>query len=118
MNEIEKIYYNDFGMAFYWRKENETVAEKIQLIFKETGFYFSVSELKTFTCLIEDSFQKNKCCEECALKNQCHKFLLKTPCDQIDLAVSIKELSAIKDLVGGTLFKIELVNFVYGAGRN
>jgi hypothetical protein len=118
MREIEQIYHNDFGISFYWKSHNETLFDKIQLIFKETGFYFSVSELKDFDDLIEDSLMTNACCDECALKNKCHKFLLKTPCTQIDLAVSMDELKAIEDLVKGSLFKIQLEEYVYGVGLN
>lgn len=119
MKEIERIYFNDFGMAFYWKeKKQETKPEKIQLVFKETGFYFTLSELNTFVDLIEDSSIKNSYCNECEMKNSCAKFLVKTPCSQIDLAVSMKELNAIKDLVEGTLFKINLEEYINGTGMN
>ena len=67
---------------------------------------------------LEESFLLNNCCDACELKNQCHKFLLTTPCSQIDLAVSMDELKAIKDLVEGTLFKINLEDYLNGAGMN
>ena len=118
MRDIEQIYHNNFGIAFYWKKENETIFDKVQLVFKETGFYFTIAELNQFCDLIEDSLIKNFCCKTCELKNSCHKFLLKTPCTQVDLAVSIKEIKSIKDLVEGTLFKIDLDEYVYGAGLN
>ncbi|BFM42549.1 hypothetical protein CFS9_11900 [Flavobacterium sp. CFS9] len=118
MREIEQLYHNNFGIAFYWKKENETITDKVQLVFKETGFYFTVQELNYFCDLIEDSMIENACCEACELKNSCHKFLLKTPCAAIDLAVSIKELKSIKDLVEGSLFRIELDEYVYGVGLN
>lgn len=118
MKGIEQIYYNDFGMTFYWKEKNTVKSEKIQLVFKETGFYFSVSELQHFVALIEDSCKRNSCCENCEMKYRCAKFLLKTPVDQIDLAVSMKELDSIKDLVEGTLFKIKLEEYMYGVGKN
>jgi hypothetical protein len=118
MEEIEQLYHNDFGIAFYWKKENKTILDKIQLVFKETGFYFTVSELTTFGTLIDESLITNNCCDACALKNNCAKFLLKTPCTQIDLAVSVSELKSIKDLVEGTLFKINLDEYLYGPGLN
>ncbi|MGO4820257.1 MULTISPECIES: hypothetical protein [unclassified Flavobacterium] len=118
MKEIEQIYYNHSGISFYWKKENQTILNKVQIVFKETGFYFTVPELNNFICLIEESIKKNNCCDDCAMKNSCDKFLLKTPCSQIDLAVSMKELKAIKDLVEGTLFKINMDEYLYGAGMN
>lgn len=118
MRQIAPIYNNNSGMSFFWRKENEILSDKVQMVFKETGFYFSVEELTVFLDLIEDSFNRNSCCSECAMQNKCARFLLKTPCPQIDLAVSIKELDAIRDLVEGTLFKIKLEEYIYGIGRN
>lgn len=118
MKEIKQIYYNDTGTSFYWKKENEVFLDKVQLIFRETGFYFTKEELEQFKHCIEDSYSQNKCCDTCALKNKCYKFLLKTPCSQIDLAVSMDELTALKDLVEGTLFKINLDDYLYGEGMN
>ena len=92
--------------------------DKVQLVFREMGFYFTQQELQLFKRCIEDSYFQNKCCEDCELKNKCHKFLLKTPCSQIDLAVSMEELDAVKDLVEGTLFKINLDDYLYGEGMN
>ena len=48
MREIEQLYHNNFGIAFYWKKDNEIITDKIQLVFKETGFYFTVQELNYF----------------------------------------------------------------------
>lgn len=118
MKGIEQIYYNDFGMSFYWKEKDAVKSEKVQLVFKETGFYFSVSELEHFVDLIEDSCKRNSCCENCEMKYRCAKFLLKTPVSQIDLAVSMKELDSIKDLVEGTLFKIKMEEYIYGVGMN
>lgn len=118
MKQIEQIYVNDTGMAFFWKEHQITVTEKIQLVFKETGFYFTVAELQRFRVLIEDSCRENQTCESCVMKNQCHKFLLKTPVSQIDLAVSMQELDGIKDLVEGTLFKISFQEYIFGVGMN
>jgi hypothetical protein len=118
MKQIERIYANDFGMAFYWVKDESVLTDKIQLVFKETGFYFSPFEMQVFVDCIEDSRQRNACCKDCEVKQQCSKFLLKTPCRQIDLAVSMKELKSLDDLVKGALFRIELERFVNGCGRN
>jgi hypothetical protein len=118
MKDIEQIYYNSFGVSFYWKKENKTILDKVQLVFRETGFYLSIAELNQFCDLIEASLIENSCCESCQLKNSCHKFLLKTPLSQVDLAVSMKEIKSIKDLIEGTLFRIDLDEYVYGSGLN
>ncbi len=118
MQPIKQIYYNDSGTSFFWRKENEVLTDKVQLIFRETGFYLSRQELKLFQSCIDESYSQNSNCSDCTLKNTCHKFLLKTPCTQVDLAVSMQELKAVKDLVEGTLFKINLDEYLYGEGMN
>ena len=118
MRQIEQIYINETGMAFFWKDEETVISDKVQLVFKETGFYFSVDELKQFMALIEDSCNQNKVCERCAMKDRCHKFLLKTPVSQIDLAVSVTELEGIRDLIEGALFKVNLHDYIFGVGRN
>ena len=118
MQEIKQIYHNNLGTAFYWRKDNAVLFDKVQLVFREMGFYFTQLELELFKRCIEDSYTQNNCCTNCELKNKCHKFLLKTPCSQIDLAVSMEELDAVKDLVEGTLFKINLDDYLYREGMN
>jgi len=118
MQEIKQIYHNNLGTAFYWRKDNAVLFDKVQLVFREMGFYFTQQELILFKRCIEESYTQNNCCDDCELKNKCLKFLLKTPCSQIDLAVSMEELDAVKDLVEGTLFKINLDDYLYGEGMN
>lgn len=118
MEEIKQIYCNDFGTSFYWKKENEIILDKVQLIFRATGFYFSNHELQLFKSCIEESFSLNRDCADCELKKYCHQFLLKTPCSQIDLAVTMEELNKVKDLVEGTLFRIKLDDYLYGLGMN
>ncbi len=117
MNEVAPIYFNDFGMSFYWKRQTEINYEKVQLIFKETGFYLDFNQLKIFSTLIVDS-QNKKCCNACKHASSCAKILLKTPLNQVDLAVSNKELENIKDLIEGTIFAIELDRYIFGVGKN
>ncbi|MBK0371046.1 hypothetical protein [Flavobacterium agrisoli] len=118
MKEIDQIYHNEFGISFFWKKEQNNAYEKIQLVFKETGFYLTVAQLREFCQLVHVSKLKNSCCDDCAFKNSCHKFLLKTPCEAIDLAVNMEELQLIEDLIRGTLFTLQIDDFIYGVGRN
>ena len=118
MQAIKQIYINDFGTSFYWRKENEIILDKVQLVFREMGFYCNKSELEQFKDCIQESYIVNSDCADCELKSKCYKFLLKTPFSQIDLAVTIEELNKVKDLVEGTLFKINLEDYLYGVGMN
>lgn len=118
MEQIHQIYLNSIGIAFYWEKEEGIIPNRIQLIIKEIGLFFSLTELKDFNYLIDESLVKNNCCEDCALKNSNCKFLLKTPLYPLDLSVSMNELKEIKDLINGTLFKIEMEIYLLGEGRN
>jgi len=117
MNTIEQIYLTDFGVAFYWRKEDEVLTDRIQIVFKETGFYLSIAEIKRFSEMINDASGRSKC-NGCCHSGRCHKFLLKTPLREIDLAVSAPELSEIKELIEGTLFYAELYAYLRGHGKN
>jgi hypothetical protein len=116
IREIEQIYHNEFGVAFHWKKNNVVLTGKVQLVFRETGFYLSQNELHDFASIIDTTFEEMECCEGC--RRRCHKFLLKTPLTQVDLAVTRTELDSIKDLVEGTLFKISLFNYLHNEGMN
>lgn len=115
---MKQIYGNDFGMAFFWKRADEVKCNKVQLIFKEIGFHLSLSELEYFETLILESQSRINNCSDCALKENCSRFLLQTPANQIDLAVSASELTGIQDLVAGTVFKIKLQSYLFGEGRN
>ncbi|UWY28937.1 hypothetical protein N4T20_03200 [Flavobacterium sp. TR2] len=117
MNDIEQIYRNDFGISFYWKEGNEIVSDKIQLLFKQMGFYFSVQELNEFHDLIEDCVTDHNDNTRGA-KRAFDKFLLKTPYVAIDLEISPIELNSIKDLVDGSLFRLNLNEYIYGFGMN
>lgn len=118
MEQIQQIYLNSLGIAFYWEKDTGIIPDRIQLIFKEIGLFFTLTELREFEHLIDESLIKNNCCEDCALKNSNCKFLLKTPLYQLDLSVSINELKYLKDLVNGTLFRIRMESYLNGEGKN
>jgi len=117
MKEIEQIYFNDFGVAFHWKKNNEVLKDRIQMVFKETGFYLSANEIREFAEIIDQTCRETGCAD-CCHRARCHKFLLKTPLQAVDLAVSKSELMQIKDLVEGTLFTIELLDYLGFACKN
>lgn len=117
MEQIHQIYFNSLGITFYWEKEEGIIPNRIQLIFKEIGLFFTVPELKDFNYLIDESIAKNNCCENCNLNSNC-KYLLKTPLYPLDLSVSMNELKEIKDLVNGTLFRIQMEKYLNEEGRN
>jgi len=117
MKEVEQLYYNDFGVAFHWKKNNEVLRDKVQVVFKETGFYLSLPQIREFTVIIENTC-KNMKCTGCTNSGDCRKFLLKTPFEQLDLAVCKSELLQIKDLMEGALFNFEMYKFLANEGRN
>lgn len=119
MEKIAPLYFNDIGMAFYWTGHNGIISNKVQLVFIETGFYFKPSEMETFISLIDQAANRAaSACQCCRNRLRCEKFLLKTPIAQIDLAVSEYELKGIRDLVRGTIFRLELYRFLKAEGRN
>lgn len=118
MEDIEQIYRNNFGIAFYWKEGNEIKNDKIQLLFKQMGFYFSVQELNEFHDLIEDCVIDQNDFNSHGIKRVFDKFLLKTPYVAIDLEISPVELKSIKDLVDGSLFRLNLNEYIYGSGMN
>jgi hypothetical protein len=117
MKEVEQIYFNDFGVAFHWKRGGEVLKDKVQIIFKETGFYFTNEQIAEFADIIDQTCRQNSCAS-CCHREQCHKFLLKTPLNQIDLAVNSTELMQIKDLVEGTIFTINLLDYLGSVCRN
>lgn len=117
MREVEQIYYNDFGLSFHWKKDDKVVTSKVQIVFKETGFYLSYPEIQAFAKIIDNTCEEMKC-EGCCHRSKCHKFLLKTPLQQVDLAVSKSELFQIKDLIEGTLFNMDLYEYITKVCKN
>lgn len=118
MKDIEQIYRNNFGISFYWKEGNEIIADKIQLLFKQMGFYFSIQELNEFHDLIENCVTDHNGYDTSGVKRVFNKFLLKTPYVALDLEISPVELNSIKDLVEGSLFRLNLNEYIYGSGMN
>jgi len=117
MEPIKQLYHNDFGVAFYWIKDEVVLNEKVQLVFKETGFYLSASELLKFSKNIEATC-RNIICSDCELRQHCHKFMLETPFPGLELAVSEREAFQLNDLVTGTLFQVQLDNYLNVSCKN
>ena len=115
MNEIKQLYYNTFGVSFYWTKEGKALSKRIQVVFKDTGLYLTAAQVLEFSELIKECGESR--CDSCR-NTCCRKFLLKTPVPEIDLAVDQCELLQIKDLIDGTLFRIDLFNYLNKEGLN
>ncbi len=117
MNAIDKIYSNEMGISFFWKRDMPSEQPKIQLVFKDIGFLLSLNELKDFSnsCIIT---LQSQCCPDCKDSQQCRSLLLRTPSEKIDLAVNKEELLQIHELINGTVFKIELKNWIQNISSN
>ncbi|MGX7667644.1 hypothetical protein [Flavobacterium pedocola] len=117
MQQLQEIYQNDLGIAFFWCTKDKILQEKIQLVFKETGFYLSTADLMKFAKELDMTCSKI-CCTDCELRNNCQRYLLRTPFDGLELAVSSDEALLIKDLVEGTLFQLQLNTYLNDSCKN
>ncbi len=108
MQDINPIYYNQFGIAFKWKSNADRECSKIQMVFRDTGLLLTKEELQQFSTNIKCSLDNASLCTDCADNASCRALLLDTPAHQVSLAMSKKELLEIDDLVAGTLFELSL----------
>ena len=113
MDDIIPIYSNEFGMSFKWKKFTLKDVKKIQLVFKDTGLFITLEELASFSENIMNTLGSNYLqCQGCSKSESCKKLLLNTPAMQLTLALDTTELFAMKDLVEGTIFQLDLGNYL------
>lgn len=114
MEGIKKIYSNNIGISFQWKEHK---SNRTQVIFRDTGFHLTEFELDVFLEKILDAkAQKN--CNTCIKGNNCRSILLQTPSKKVSMAVSKIELSQIEDLLKGTLFQLQLNNYLQDICKN
>jgi hypothetical protein len=118
MDDINTIYYNEFGIAFQWIKTPGKDSNKIQLVFKDTGVYVTENELELFSLIIENTLSSLCVCEGCQRKDSCKSYLLQTPFGQISFAMTLKELNDVDDLITGTIFQLRLDNMLQNQSIN
>ncbi len=112
MNEIYCIYRNDIGISFQWKRDiARNNFGKLQIVFRDMGFYLSPDEVGQFYNCIRNARQFERCAE-CRQHEEYRSILLRTPADKVDLAVNVHELRQIEDLIEGTLFQIKLDNYL------
>lgn len=112
MEDIHLLYYNDYGISFHWKRDiSRENFNKVQLVFRDTGFYLYPEEIALFSKQIKNAKELH-CSRNFEKCEQGRNILLSTPSRQIDLAVSKKELNMIDDLVKGTLFQINMDGFL------
>ncbi len=118
MQDIHRIYHNDYGIAFQWKKDiKKGNVDTIQIVFRNTGFYLNYKEIQDFYNKIKAAQYIQKC-KGCTSQHKCASYLLQTPSEKVDLAVTSDELNQIKDLIKGTLFQIELLGYINEICRN
>ncbi len=112
MQDINPIYHNDFGVAFQWKKNAIQHTKKIQMVFRDTGLLLSKQELIVFSKNIQCTREGATLCKDCKQNESCKAILLETPAPQVTLAMNQKELDAVHDLVEGTLFQLNLDQYL------
>jgi len=117
MSDIHRIYYNNIGISFQWKQDIEKRNPKFQVIFRDTGFYLTIQEIENFSKFVKQALERG-CCKDCKAKGNCRSILLKTPATTVDLAVSEQELQSIADLFEGTLFQINLDQYIDSLCKN
>ncbi|HLT52121.1 MAG TPA: DUF6686 family protein [Arenibacter sp.] len=114
MKGIDLIYHNQFGVAFRWKSDIARVPNKVQLVFRDMGMLLTRKELIYFSQCIKGVGRDHYLCEQCSQQESCRTLLLSIPSPQITLALNVKELKAIEDLVTGSLFQLNLNDFIKG----
>tara|TARA_R110002051_G_scaffold65839_3_gene119492 strand:- start:6791 stop:7162 length:372 start_codon:yes stop_codon:yes gene_type:complete len=110
MEDINTIYYNDFGIAFQWKRCAGKDFKKVQLVFRDTGLCITQEELFRFSYMIEKALKRSSCCQECSEGASCPSNLVQTPIGQLSFAMTKQELKKIDDLIKGTIFQLKLAS--------
>ncbi|TGV01752.1 hypothetical protein [Flavivirga rizhaonensis] len=108
MEDINTIYYNNFGIAFQWKRCAVKDFKKIQLVFRGTGLLLTSNELMVFSKNIDKSLNSNCSCIDCMEYKTCKSILVEAPNQQTTFAMTYTEIKDIQDLVKGTLFQMGL----------
>ncbi|MEP3211381.1 MAG: hypothetical protein ABJN95_19500 [Maribacter sp.] len=114
MQDIHPIYHNTFGFAFQWKRNSVKDIMKVQIVFRDTGLLLSKEELHQFSKNIKYTKDNSTLCKDCTNNDSCKALLVDSPAKQITFAMNAKELAAVEDLVEGTLFQMNLDNFLGG----
>lgn len=119
MNDIYPIYRNSFGMSFQWKRDIvRNSFNKIQIIFRDTGFYLTIEQIREFSENLSEAKNQGACicCENS--NPETRSILLKTPFTDVDMAVNEMEIELITELIQGTLFQINLDSYINNLCNN
>lgn len=112
MQDIHPIYHNNFGVAFQWKRNTVKDIMKVQVVFRDTGLLLTKEELLQFSKNIRFTRMHSSLCADCAENELCKALLVDSPASQITFAMNLEELDAVEDLVEGTLFQLDLDNYL------
>ena len=120
MEDVEIIYHNNTGISFKWKDGIANTDEnRVQLVFKDMGFYLLPEEVVVFSENIKIAKHRNPKCFKCISSDICERnILLKSPLQKMDFAVNAFELNEICDLVEGTIFKMKLHYYLENIAKN
>ncbi|SFZ90327.1 hypothetical protein SAMN05428642_101870 [Flaviramulus basaltis] len=117
-NDIYKIYHNSIGIAFQWKyTTSKQSRNKIQIVFRNMGFFLTLKEIKQFYKNVFEA-KETKQCTCCNNDTETRSILVKTPSEKVDIAVNKKELMEVEDLIRGTLFQLNLDDYLNSICKN
>lgn len=108
MDDVNTIYYNDFGVAFQWKRCALKDFKKIQLVFRNTGLLLNHNDIIQFNNNIKKAIKKHLSASNTCLQNSCDLILIEAPNPQISFALSYNELKGLDDLLKGICFQLGL----------
>ena len=104
MEDIDLIYYNNYGTSFYLKRCTVTELNKIQLVFNKVAFLITKEELFHLKNIIKSSI---------SVLEQVNNFIDKQSSIEIileinhkEIHVNLSEINAFDELINGTLFFI------------
>ncbi len=112
MEDLNTIYYNNFGIAFQWKPAATNDYKKVQLVFRYTGLLLSMKELKGFSNSVNQTLENCTLCEDCKADETKRPLLVASPSEIVSFAMSYIEVEQIKDLLDGTIFHLNLDNML------
>lgn len=112
--DISTLYHNDFGMSFKWVDDLNNNDNNIRIIFRLACLYVSITQIKSLLCEVNSTLNKAETsyCNDCELNSSCKSLLMHIPNSDVSFAMSHIEMEQMKELLEGTLFQIELQNFL------
>lgn len=107
-SDIDIIHTNEIGIVFKWKKTVKRDKNKVQLVFRDTGFFIQPNELLEFSKCVKKAIKSAAVCPNHGNNESCRTILLETPVEKLTFAVNRTELYLLNELILGSLFNMEL----------